>query len=165
MKKRNILITTMLVAAIPVLILSGPVSAFKGGHCLERGGLHQRLTGMGGMPFGGRMGGMLRMMDALDLTKEQREKIWNIMDEKRTQLRTYMISMHEGRKQVHEAAAEGDYDAAQVRKLADAQGKAMADLIVLRTSTRVEVQSVLTPEQQAKFKELRDQRRGKFLKH
>lgn len=164
MKNRHILIITMLVIAIPTLILSGPVSAFKGGQCLDRGSLHKQSAGMGGMPFGGRMGGMLRMMDALDLTQEQREQIWSVMDEKRTQMRTYMVSTHEGRKQLHEAAAEGDYDAAQVRKLADAQGKAMADMIVLRTQTWAQIQSMLTPEQQAKFTELRNQRHSGFLK-
>jgi len=37
MKKRHIIIIVMLVIAIPTLILSGPVSAFKGDHYLERG--------------------------------------------------------------------------------------------------------------------------------
>ena len=165
MKKRHILIITILVAVIPALILSGPVSAFKGGRCLEHNGLHKQSTGMGGMPFGGRMGGMLRMMDTLNLTKEQREKIWSIMDEKHTQRRTYMISMYEGRKQIHEIAAEGSYDEAQVRKLADAQSKSMADLIVLHTQTQAQIQSILTPEQRVKFKALRDQQRSGFLEH
>lgn len=37
MKKRHIIIIVMFVIAIPTLILSGPVSAFKADHCLERG--------------------------------------------------------------------------------------------------------------------------------
>jgi Spy/CpxP family protein refolding chaperone len=165
MKKRYIFATTMLVVAIPALLLSGPVSAFKGGHCLEHGGHHVQYTKIVGMPFSGGMRGMIGMIDALDLTKEQQEKVWNIMDEKRTQRRTHMISMREGRKQIHEAVSQGSYDAAQIRKLADDQGAAMADLIVLHAHARAQIRSVLTPEQQAEFQTMHGQRRGGFVKH
>lgn len=164
MQKNYIFIITMLVFMIPSLLFSGPVSALTEDHCLKRDSVREQYTGIQGMPFGGRMGGMLRMMDSLNLTKEQQENIWSIMDEKRRQMRSYMMSIHEGRKQIHEVAA-GSYDAAQVQKLADAQGKAMANLIVLRTHTRVKIQSILTPEQQLRFKELRNQRHSGLLEH
>ncbi|MCU7871716.1 MAG: Spy/CpxP family protein refolding chaperone [Candidatus Thiodiazotropha sp. (ex Lucinoma borealis)] len=164
MKRRSVLIIAALVITLPTLVLMGQTFASQRDNCLGHGGFRNHPASMTGMPFGRRMKHMFRMMESLELSQAQRERVWSIQDDKHLQMRTHMASLFEGRKQLQETAING-YDETTVRKLADAQGKTMADLIVLRTQTRSRVRSVLTPEQQAKFSELRTSRRGKYLKN
>jgi Spy/CpxP family protein refolding chaperone len=93
---------------------------------------------------------MLHMLERLEVTDEQREKIWAVMDKNRRALR--------------QAMRAGPYDAALVRQLADRQGQLKADMIVLGAQGRQEIRALLTPEQQERFKEMKKHRRGHGLR-
>ena len=158
MKKRIILISTIVIGLSTVTLFK-QVSAFPpagfGHGCSES-------ARMGGMPFGGQMGKVFRMMESLDLDQAQRDEVWNILDEKRSQMRTHMKSIFEGRQQLRELAS-GEYDEVRVRELADDQGKTIASLIVLRTETRSQIYSILTPDQQSRLSEKLSGHRSHFF--
>lgn len=158
MKKRIILIYTIVIG-LSTITLFKQVSAFPPagfGHSCSQS------ASMGGMPFGGQMGKVFRMMESLDLDQAQRDEVWNILDEKRSLMRTHMKSLFEGRQQLR-ALANGEYDEARVSELADDQGKTIASLIVLRTETRSQIYSILTPDQQSKLSEKLSGNRNHFF--
>jgi Spy/CpxP family protein refolding chaperone len=99
-----------------------------------------------------------RMADALDLTKEQRDKVRAIVDKSRPQTRELRDKLADNRKQLHTLVQQGSAKEADVRKLADTQGKLMADMIVQRTKVRNEIHAVLTPEQREKLQQRFEQR-------
>ncbi|MBI4756194.1 MAG: Spy/CpxP family protein refolding chaperone [Betaproteobacteria bacterium] len=102
--------------------------------------------------------GIDRMSGLLDLSKEQRDAMRAIGDKHRPQLRELGDRLSDSRRQLRELAAKGTPDAAQVRPLAEAQGKAMADMMVLRTQMRAEMDKVLTDAQRDKLRQMRERR-------
>jgi Spy/CpxP family protein refolding chaperone len=99
-----------------------------------------------------------RMADALDLTKEQRDKVRAIVDKSRPQTRELHDKLADNRNQLRALMQQGNAKEADVRKLADAQGKLKADMIVQRTKVRSEIHAVLTPEQREKLQKRFEQR-------
>jgi Spy/CpxP family protein refolding chaperone len=119
------------------------------------GGYGARGAGFGGPGMGAGMGpgGRIeRMADMLDLTKEQRDKVRAIVDKARPETRALRDKLTDNRKQLQAATQQGGKDA-EVRKLADAQGKLMADMIVLRTRVHGEISAVLTPAQREQLEQ------------
>ena len=156
--KRSTFIAAALTITLPALILMSPASAFQQNACMDQGFRSHHATT--GTLFRGPIRHRLQMMESLELSQSQREEIWSILDESRPQIRSHMSSLLDGRRQLREILNNG-YDKAVVRQLAEAQGKAIADIIVLRTQTRSRVRALLTPDQQVKLSELRANRRNK----
>jgi protein CpxP len=100
-------------------------------------------------------GGIARMVERLDLTPEQRTTIRGIVDQARPQFRQVRDRMMENRKQLRTLMQQDTYDEAQVRQLAQAQGAAKADMIVLRTKVQSEIRKVLTEQQRDQLKQMR----------
>ncbi len=136
MKKRNWIIGSVLAGT---LLTAGAVYA-GGGGCGGPGGFE-----------GGRGDKMMHMVQKLDLTKEQRQAIWAIMDEQRDKMRDKRDDMFELRKALKEATTSDNYDAVKVRQLADTKAKMMSDMIVERTETMNRIRKVLTAEQVKKL--------------
>lgn len=144
MDKRKALTVAALVAGL----MTASAFAFPGRGC--SGGAHGQGWGDGH--------GIERMAQWLDLSAEQRTSVRAIEDKYRTQLRSLRDRMTDSRKALREATAQSEPDDTKVRMLADAQGKAMADMIVLRTRMLVEMQLVLTDAQRAKLRDLRERK-------
>lgn len=87
------------------------------------------------------------MTDLLGLTPAQRDKIRAVLDGSRADLRHAMDSMHDTRHQLRALMRRSPVDETQVRKLADQEGKALADLIIVRAHIRNGIEQVLTPQQ------------------
>jgi len=128
---------------------------------------HQRCDGHGpgaAMMGGGMHGGMLgphrimRLMDRLDLSDAQRDQIWDIVDGRRKALRTHLRALRDGRQALREAERATDFDATKVRALAEAQGQAMAELMVMKAETLHQVRQVLTVTQQQELQRLQARR-------
>jgi len=96
-----------------------------------------------------------RMAETLGLTKEQRDAMRAIVDKARPQTRELRDKLSENRKQLHALMQQGSPKETDVRKLADAQGRATADMIVLRTKVQTEIRGVLTEQQREKLQQLR----------
>jgi Spy/CpxP family protein refolding chaperone len=96
-----------------------------------------------------------RMADVLGLTKDQRDAVRAIVDKSRPQQRALRDTLRENRKQLHAQMQQGTPSASEMRKVADAQGRAIADMIVLRTKTQADINAILTQEQREQFLEMR----------
>ena len=149
MNRRNKLI-------IASALLIGAISA--GGIAFGEGRHH----GGGDLGFGHGPERIERMAERLDLSDEQRDSIRAIVDKARPAFREYGDSLRDNREKLRELAQADDADQAAIRALADAQGGAMADMIVLRTDMMREVRAVLTPEQR---KELENRRSHHGRRH
>jgi periplasmic protein CpxP/Spy len=102
--------------------------------------------------------------DKLDLTDQQRAELKSIMQKERPAVRPLMQQSHAIEQQLHQYA-EGAYDEAKVRTLANQKAQIEAELTVQRTRIHNELFQVLTPDQQAKAKELEAQHVGRFRAH
>jgi protein CpxP len=130
------------------------------GHgCEHKGGHHgwgHHGRGHGGMGFDGerRTEHLTRL---LKLDDQQAAKVRTVASTYDKQFDALRDKMSDNRKQLRELLARDNASEAEVRKLAEAQGKLKADTLVLRTRMHREIDQVLTPEQRVKHRELREQ--------
>lgn len=96
-----------------------------------------------------------RMADVLGLTQEQRDAVRAIIDKSRPQKRALRDTLSEHRRQLRALTQQGIPSEGEVRQIADAQGRAIADMIVLRTRIQSDINAVLTQEQREKMQEMR----------
>jgi Spy/CpxP family protein refolding chaperone len=157
MKKsiKTLLIGTAIVGSVAAG-LAYAMPPGSGEHCLHGG----RGMGFGqhGMDADAHVD---RMAERLDLTKEQRDKVRAIVDKTRPQTRELRDKLSENRKQLQTLTRQGTAKEGEIRKLADSQGRLIADLIVQHSKVQGEINAVLTPEQRDKMQQ-RFEQRGRF---
>ena len=92
-----------------------------------------------------------RMADRLNLSSDQTAALRAIEDKYRPGLRDAVDRLRDSRR----ALAQVDpADAGNLRAIADARGKAVADMIVMRVQMRGEVHAVLTEQQRKRMQEM-----------
>ena len=96
-----------------------------------------------------------RLSEMLDLSKTQRDAMRAIVDKARPQMRDLHDRLVENRKQLRELAREDKPNEARLTQLADAQGHAIAESIVLRTKVVGAMREVLTDEQRSRLEHWR----------
>jgi periplasmic protein CpxP/Spy len=106
-----------------------------------------------------RQGSAMMRLRGLDLTEAQRDQVFKIFHEQAPAAREQMKTIRSARRDLAQAALGDRYDAERVRAAAEAQGKAVTQLALLRAQTMQRVNAVLTPEQRAKAKERFEKRR------
>jgi Spy/CpxP family protein refolding chaperone len=102
-----------------------------------------------------------RMAKTLDLTAAQKEKIRAVLEGEREKAAPLRQQLADNRDKLRQVVETLPYDEAAVRKVAASQEKIRVEVIVSRTRAMNEVFALLTPEQQAKAKELRPFREGR----
>ncbi len=137
--------TTVIISAALAASLAAAVPAFARGMGSHGDCAHDR-SGMSGM-HGDPEAGIGHMVRELKLDTKQRDAVRTITDKHRSEMRALRDRMADNHKQLHELTAQGDADEAKVRALADAQGKDMADMIIMRAHMQAEIAKVLTPAQ------------------
>ena len=65
--------------------------------------------------------------------------------------------LRESRQMLQELASAEDYDAAQVKKLADEQAHIRSELMVMRTETMHKTMKMWTPERKQKLAQMRQE--------
>lgn len=134
--------------------LAAAVPVFAYGHYGHPGCGHKAHGAMGG----GEGYSEIRiehMAKRLDLTKDQLASVRSIVDKHRAQLRAVLDQLAENRSRLRAFAAESAPDEAKLRTTADRQGKAIADLIVIRTEMKAQINKVLTDDQRKKMRPMR----------
>ncbi|HKJ22474.1 MAG TPA: Spy/CpxP family protein refolding chaperone [Gammaproteobacteria bacterium] len=127
---------------------AGPVLADRdAGH----GGCGHKLHA--GMPhaFGYSEAKIEHMAKRLDLTGEQVSSLRKLVDNNRPRLRKALDQMAESRGQIRSSVKGGKVDDAQLRTAADNQGKAVAEMIVLRVQMKEAIDKLLTDAQRKKM--------------
>ena len=156
---------TSIKSLLVVMAVTGAVGAGLA-YAFPSGGAHGcRDGGVHGMSFEGHRGGygdsdrmIEHMTSSLDLSKQQRDAMYGIVDKARPQTRALRDRLFETHKQLRALTQQGTPKETEVRKLADAQGKAIADMIVLHTKVRTEILGVLTNAQRQQLEQWRDHR-------
>jgi Spy/CpxP family protein refolding chaperone len=148
--------TTVIISAVLAGSLAAAVPAFArgmgpGGDCGQAG---PGMMGRHGDPEAR----IDRMVRNLKLDTKQTEAVRAISDKHRAEMRALHDRSAENRKQLRALTAQGDVDAAKLRALADAQGKDMADMIVMRVRMQAEIGKVLTPAQREQMQKQRRDR-------
>ena len=100
-----------------------------------------------------------RMADELNLDEKQVTKMREIKDKYRPKKQALRDKSRDNRKAMRALMDKDTVKESDIRKLADAQGKIKADKIVLKSKMKLEMREVLTKEQRAKWKEMRESRR------
>ncbi len=123
---------------------------------------HWRHGGDGhhrGAHMHGRHGHGGAFLRGIDLSDEQRDRIFEIRHVAAPKMREQAKVLREARGEFAKLALSSDYDEARVRALAERNAQAMSEMAQLRARSLNEIYKVLTPEQQAKVQE-RQGRRG-----
>jgi Spy/CpxP family protein refolding chaperone len=104
---------------------------------------------MGG--YGGPGAGIERMARRLDLSGKQLASVRAVEDKNRPQLRSLRDQMAANHQHLRQLAKQQTLDTGKLRSVADDQGKAIADMIVLRAEMRAEIDKILTDKQRDKL--------------
>ncbi|HZE58975.1 MAG TPA: periplasmic heavy metal sensor [Burkholderiales bacterium] len=110
----------------------------------------------GGMHGGG--GGAMMHMRGLDLSEAQRDQIFKIRHDSVPAMREQMKQVQKARTDLRQVAMADKFDEARARQAADAQGKALAAMAVMRAQRMNRVRQVLTAEQRSKMDQMREHR-------
>jgi len=124
----------------------------KGGK--HHGKSHGKRSGKGGH-------GMKRMIKKLDLTEAQQAELKTLREEQKAAsapLREEMKALRTEMKALDTSSA--DYDG-QVAAIADKKANLTRQTFILKSSARQKFQAVLTAEQLATMKEMKENRKGK----
>lgn len=153
---------TSIKSLVVVMAITGAVGAGVA-YAFPPGGAHGCSPGAHTMAFKGHEGYgdpdrmIERMASSLNLSKDQRDAMYAIVDKSRPQTRELRDRLAETHKQLRALMQQGTPKESEVRKLADAQGKAIADMIVLRNKVRTEIHNVLTDAQREQMQQWRGQ--------
>ena len=111
--------------------------------------------------FGHRMG-MMRALKEVGVTDTQKEQIRGIMRQQRPQMQPLRKQMVQERRALRNATQTSPVNESAIRTQAARVAQVHADLAVQRAHMADRVRAVLTPEQQAKLKEIQAQRDAKM---
>lgn len=89
------------------------------------------------------------------LTEAQEDKLFAIMHAQEPQRREHERAAQKAREGLREMSESGKFDEAKAAALAQAEGKAVAALSLLRARNDAQVAALLTPEQREEFKQRR----------
>lgn len=119
----------------------------------RRFGLQERPFGMEG-GWGARLPGGL-MLGKLDLSDAQKEQVNTLVTANHAAVEPYRNQLRDSAKALREATANGQFNEAQIRAIAQTQAQANAELTVANAKLKAEIYNILTPEQRAKVEERR----------
>ena len=101
------------------------------------------------------------ILRALDLTEAQREQVKNVMQGHRADMEAIGKRLREAHRAQREAVETVPVNEGLIRSTAQALATAETDMAILQSRIHNEVWNLLTPEQQAKAKELKSQRENR----
>jgi periplasmic protein CpxP/Spy len=134
----------LVIAGIAILIVAATIFALAQGH-----------PGPGEKMYGGGPGDMIEhIARELNLTDAQKEQAKAIFEAQHATEEERQAKLEDIRKQIDAATANGQFDEAQVRTLANQQAQLMADSIVDHARMHSKLYSLLTAEQKAKADQL-----------
>lgn len=150
---RRIALASALVVATPIAVMAqqaggdGPRDRGPGAH---KGHFHKGHHGHHGHfhRAGMHSGHMLR---GLDLTQEQRDKLFELRHAQAPKVRELGKTLRTSRKELRELSMSDSFDEAKAKQLADSASQAGAEMALLRAQLQNETFKVLTPEQREKL--------------
>jgi Spy/CpxP family protein refolding chaperone len=96
-----------------------------------------------------------RWLRELQLTEAQRDQMFRIFHDQAPATREQMKLVRRAREALRSASLAPGFDRAQARSLADAEGKTLSDMALMRAETLSRVAAILTPGQREKLQQLK----------
>ncbi len=140
----------LLIAGIGVLIVAATIFALAQGHP----GSGERMHG--GMP----QDMVEHISRELNLTDAQKEQVKAILDSQSAAADERRAKLEDIHKQIDAATANGQFDEAQVRTLANQQAQLMADEMVEHLRMHSKLYGLLTAEQKVKADQMMKEHGG-----
>ncbi len=106
--------------------------------------------------------GFERMAEKLNLTDVQKEQVKQISEASRAKVKPLKESMRANRRQLKSLTENEPFDEAQVQTIANQQGAIAAQIIVEKERAKWEIFQILTVEQRAQAKLLKEQMKERF---
>jgi Spy/CpxP family protein refolding chaperone len=156
MSKRNLILTGVLTTSLLGFVAGGAAIAHPRGGWGGEGSAGAAFAEPGMRNWGA----WRHVMRRLDLSEQQRDKIFEIRYAQEPTVRDKLKALRKVREALRESATAENYDAQRVHNLADQQARILADLAVMRTETFHRIYGVLTPEQKQKLAGLKEGRRS-----
>lgn len=157
------------VAVLGLGSLAAADSYARGGHCDSEGYGKHGGGHPGGMMFGGGHGNFYeRMQERLGLSDSQVDRIDEIIDSQRQQMRDNQRQMRDNRKALFALDPTSENYSAEVDRLAQQASDAVEQMIKLRAEAQRQIATVLDAEQLEKAKALKAEmgkRWGKRWRH
>ena len=119
---------------------------------------------MHGHGFGMNGQGMGFFAKQLNLTDDQQAQMKDIVEKSHTSMKPLMQQSHQIDQQLRQYVM-GDYDDGQVQKLASQKAQIEAQLTVAQTKVHNQLFQLLTPDQQAKAKQMVAQHEARMHSH
>ena len=154
MKKKTIAITVVLVLIIAALVI--PTFA-RGGHGGLPGWGH---AGRGGFGQHHEMR-LEKMFHRLDLTKEQRDQVFAVLDDVRPSMRQMRFAFADHRRDFHRLnPMAADYQT-QLQGMADEVSKLAGQMVMTFGSAYAKISALLTEEQRAQVQQMLQKHQGR----
>lgn len=134
----------LVIAGIAALVIGATIFALAQGHP----GMGERMRG------GGPQDMVEHMSRELNLTDAQKEQVKTLLEAQRATEEERHTKLDAIRKQIDAASANGQFDEAQVRPLANQQAQLMADEMVDHLRLHSKIYGLLTAEQRTKADEM-----------
>lgn len=134
----------LIIAGIAALVIGATVLAV--GHGFQGPGEHRRGPGHGEM--------LEHMARELGLTDAQKQQVKAIMEGVESSTEGTREKLEDIHKQVEAATANGQFDEATIRNLANQQAQLESDMMVEHLRAMSKMYAVLTPEQRVKAEEM-----------
>lgn len=98
-------------------------------------------------------GGQEHFLRGLDLTEAQRDKIFELRHAQEPVLREKRKAAAKAREELRNLGRAESFDAAKAKVVADAHGKAVSEMMLLKAQLHAQVRAVLTAEQKKRLDE------------
>lgn len=155
----TLLITTLAIGGMAAA--GNSMARYGDGNCDARP-MQGAMHAPGGMQgFGKRghgAGGILRLEKGLDLSKEQRTAIREIIKNARAAGRVHRDALSDNRLALDDLMEADEFNEQEMRRLAEINASNMTELMLLRARTDAAIRAQLTAEQREKLSELRPER-------
>ena len=149
---------TIKMALAAALVLAAGAFAQPMGGRADFGGGHRgpQAEMAGGMPEMGQLGGFMRILGALDLSDEQRDRIRTIAEEARGEVESLIQGSErpEGRGAMAELFASPDLSEADILELMEERDQVRDQVRRVIAAAMVDVHDILTDEQLQRLAEL-----------
>lgn len=162
--KKKALIVTALVATLGGGLITAKVIAGEGGYC-DRGGMHKsHFGGHKGGPMAFGMHKMERLAERLDLSDEQRDKVFAILDEARPEMRDTMFELRDERKNFMQLDPQADNYAAETDRMAKLAGEKAEQMVRKMAELKARILAELNDEQRAELEQMMEKRgKGRWM--
>lgn len=142
---------------LPLAVMAfGPMSEGPGSCAPMPHVGNSRLLPMPGMfPDAPPPGLMPPFLHHLELSDEQQDKVFNLLHDQAPKARDSFKAAAKAMEELQRLSSSDNFDTNKARSLAEAHGRAIAQMILIHAELDAKVHALLTPEQRKQFDETR----------